>query len=80
VASVERYGPGEEARDYTPGDFTHRHKPISRCKAGEFHLVRLGTEFEPAAHQRLVDYVNAQEGQAFGYLAVVGASIHLLTG
>lgn len=30
VASVERYGPGEEATDFTPGDFilAHRNRPI----------------------------------------------------
>jgi hypothetical protein len=130
VATVERYGPGEEAKDFTPGDFilAHRHNPIaglisvgqklrfrgpdavyahwshcalvvdrdgalveaestgvrrspiSRYKASEFHLVRLGPEFEPAARQRSVDYTNAQVGQAFGYLALVGAAMFLLFG
>jgi len=130
VATVERYGPGHEARDFSPGDFilTHRHNPIaglisagqkrkfrgpdavyahwshcalivdpggglveaedtgvrrspiSRYKADEFHLVRLGSEFEPAARERSVEYTNAQVGQSFGYLALVGVSIYLLTG
>jgi uncharacterized protein YycO len=32
VAKVERYGPGEEATNFTPGDFilTHRHNPIAQ--------------------------------------------------
>src|SRR3979409_530161 len=32
MAKVERYGPGEEASDFTPGDFilTHRHTPIAQ--------------------------------------------------
>jgi len=130
MATVERYAPGEEARDLTPGDFilTHRHNPISRLisagekrrfrgpdaayahwshcallvdrggdlveaestgvrrnpisryKSGEYHLVRLGEEFEPPARRRSVDYANAQVGQSFGYLALVGASIYLLSG
>jgi uncharacterized protein YycO len=130
VATVERYGPGEEAKDFTPGDFilAHRHNPIaglisigqklrfrgsdavyahwshcalvvdrdgalveaestgvrrspiSRYKANEFHLVRLGPEFEPAARQRSVDYSIAHVGQAFGYLALVGAAMFLLFG
>jgi uncharacterized protein YycO len=130
VTKVERYGPGEEATDFSPGDFilSHRHNPISRLisagemrrfhgpdavyaywshcavvvardgtlveaestgvrrspigryKAGEYHLVRLGPEFEPAARRRSIDYANAQMGQSFGYLALLGASIYLLTG
>jgi HAD superfamily hydrolase (TIGR01509 family) len=130
VVRVERYGPGEEATDFSPGDFilTHRHNPISRLisagqqrrfrgpdamyahwshcallvdqdgalveaestgvrrgpisryRADEYHLVRLGPEFEPAARERSVAYANAQVGQSFGYLALVGASIYLLFG
>jgi hypothetical protein len=57
-----------------------RRGPISRYKAEEFHLVRLGTEFDPAARRRSVDYANAQVGQSFGYLALAGAAIYLLTG
>jgi len=57
-----------------------RRSPISRYKSGEYHLVRIGPEFETPARQRSVDYANAQVGQAFGYLALVGASIYLLFG
>jgi hypothetical protein len=130
VASVERYGPGEAAAEYEPGDFilTHRSRPIaalislgqkgrfrgpdsvyarwthmalivgrdgtiveaealgvvkspiSKYLATEFHLVRLGDEFDAAGRQRAVAYANAQVGVAFGYLALAGVSIYLLTG
>ena len=130
MASVERYGPGEEASEYEPGDFilTHRNRPIatlisfgqarrfrgpdapyshwshtalvvsgngvlveaeatgvvrtpiSKYKATEYHLVRLGSEFCHDGRKRAVDYANHQVGVAFGYLALVGASIYLLTG
>lgn len=130
MARVERYGPGEEATDFTPGDFilTHRHtpiaqlislgekrrfrgadavyahwshtalvvshdgalaeaesrgvqrSPIARYKADEYHLVRIGPEFTAEQRQRSVNYAEAQVGQAFGYFALVGASLFLLTG
>ena len=130
MASVERYGPGEAAAEYEPGDFilTHRSRPIaalislgqkrrfrgpdsvyahwthmaliverdgtiveaealgvvrspvSKYLATEFHLVRLGAEFDSAGRQRAVAYANAQVGVAFGYLALAGVSIYLLTG
>ena len=57
-----------------------RRSPISRYKSDEYHLVRIGPDFEPPARQRAVDYANAQVGQAFGYLALVGASIYLVFG
>lgn len=130
MASVERYGPGEQASEYEPGDFilTHRNRPIgalislgqkrrfrgpdaiyahwSHCAlvvesdgalveaealgvvrtpitkytAREFHLVRLGPEFGADGRRRAVEYGQAQVGVAFGYLALVGVSIYLLTG
>jgi len=130
VASVERYGPGEEASEYEPGDFilTHRNRPIaamisfgqarrfrghdapyahwshtalivdgdgalveaeatgvvktpiSKYKATEYHLVRLGPEFGAEGRKRAVDYANTQLGVAFGYLALAGVSIYLLSG
>lgn len=130
MARVERYGPGEEARNLSPGDFilTHRDNPISRLisagemrrfrgpdavyahwshcaliadrngalveaestgvrrspisryKAGEYHMMRLGPEFDAPARERSVDYANSQVGQSFGYLALAGASIYLLSG
>lgn len=127
---VERYGPGEEANSYDPGDFllTHRHhpigrlisvaqerrfrgedacyahwthcalvvggdgvlvesestgvtrSPISKYKADEYHLVRLGSDATPPARDRTVAYATAQVGQAFGYLALFGAALYLLFG
>lgn len=130
MASVERYGPGEAATEYEPGDFilSHRNRPIaglislgqkrrfrradaiyahwshcalivekdgklveaealgvvktpiSKYTAREFHLVRLGDEFDADGRRRAVEYANQQVGAGFGYLALVGVSIYLLTG
>jgi len=130
VVTVERYGPAEEATDFTPGDFllTHRHNPIaqlisvgekrrfrgadavyahwSHCalvvdkdgalveaesrgvlrspiagyKANEYHLVRLGPEFGNEQRQLSVAYAEAQVGKGFGYFALVGAALFLVTG
>jgi len=130
VASVERYGPGELASEYQPGDFilSHRNRPIaglislgekrrfrgadavythwshcavivekdgmlveaealgvvkspiSKYRAAEFHLVRLGPELDARGRQDAVDYANSQIGKGFGYLALAGVSIYLLTG
>ena len=127
---VEKYGPGQEAAEYEPGDFilTHRNRPIgalisvgqkrrfrgpdavfahwshtalivdrdgtlveaealgvvktpiTKYKKTEYHLVRLGPEFGAEGRQRAVDYASSQVGVAFGYLALVGVSIYLLTG
>jgi len=57
-----------------------RRSPISRYRSGEYHLVRIGPEFEAPARQRSVDYANAQVGQSFGYLALASAAVYLLTG
>lgn len=130
MAHVERFGPGETAPDFDPGDFilAHRHNPmggliswgekrrfrgpqahyahwthcatvvahdgtlveaestgvkrspISRYKDDEYHLVRLGGEFAPEGRKQTVDYAQAQVGQAFGYLELVGATLFLLFG
>jgi uncharacterized protein YycO len=130
VATVERYGPGEGATDFDPGDFilTHRHhviaglisvaqkrrfrgpdavfahwthcallvaedgalveaestgvrrSPISKYKAGEYHLVRLRSELSADGRARTVEYANAQVGQGFGYLALAGAGLYLVFG
>jgi uncharacterized protein YycO len=130
VPDVERYGPGEEATRFNPGDFilTHRHRPIaglisvgqkfrfrggdavyahwshcalvvaedgalveaetlgvelnpiSRYRSKEYHLVRLGPEFGPEGRKRAVAYATSQVGQAFGFLALAGATIFLLFG
>jgi uncharacterized protein YycO len=130
VARVERYGPGEEAGNFSPGDFilAHRHNflaglisqaekrrfrraevvfahwshaaivvgtdgslvepevmgvirsPISRYRDDEYHLVRLGPEFQPEGRERAVAYALKQVGQAFGFLAMLGASVYLVFG
>ena len=128
MASVERYGPGEQALSYEPGDIllAHRHHPIARLisfaqkrrfrgadaqyahwshcavvvgadgelvesestgvtrspvskyKADEYHLVRLGPQFVPQARDRTVRYATAQVGQPFGYLALLGSALYLM--
>jgi uncharacterized protein YycO len=130
MAVAERYGPGELASEYEPGDFilSHRNRPIgglislgekrrfrgadavyahwshcativekdgtlveaealgvvkspiSKYRAAEFHLVRLGPEFDAQGRKHAVEYANSQIGKGFGYLALVGVSIYLLTG
>jgi uncharacterized protein YycO len=130
VAQAERYGPGEEASQFDPGDFilTHRRRPmaglislaqkvrfrgadavyahwshcalvvaedgsiveaeslgverspISKYQAAEYHLVRLGPEFRPDGRKQAVAYSTAQVGQAFGFLALAGATLFLLFG
>jgi uncharacterized protein YycO len=130
MATAERYGPGEEAKDFVPGDFilAHRHhfigrlisqaqrrrfkgrdaayahwshsalivetdgtlveaeisgvkrNPISRYRADEYHLVRLGSDFSAEGRTRAVAFANQQVGQGFGFLDMFGASVYLLTG
>ena len=130
VATIERYGPGDEARDFEPGDFilAHRHhflarlislaqerrfkgpdaafahwshtalvveadgalveaevmgvrqNPVSRYRADEYHLVRLGPEFSSEERSRAVAYAREQVGQGFGFLDLFGASLYLLFG
>jgi hypothetical protein len=130
MATSERYGPGEEAKDFAPGDFilAHRHhflarlislaqkrrfkgadavfahwshsamvvdtrgalveaeitgvrlNPISRYRADEYHLVRLGPEFTSEDRSRAVEYSRAQVGHGFGFLDMFGASLYLLFG
>ena len=130
MATSERYGPGEEAKDFVPGDFilAHRHhfmaglisqaqkrrfrgadavyahwshsalivekdgtlveaeitgvrrNPISRYRADEYHLVRLGSDFSSEGRARAVAFANAQVGQGFGFLDMFGASVYLLFG
>jgi hypothetical protein len=130
MALAERYGPGEEAKDFIPGDFilAHRHhflaglisqaqrrrfkggdavyahwshtalvvekdgslveaevmgvreNSISRYRADEYHLVRLGPEFSSAGRGAAVAYAREQVGQGFGFLDMFGASLYLLFG
>ncbi|HEY1420697.1 MAG TPA: hypothetical protein VGG90_08315 [Candidatus Dormibacteraeota bacterium] len=130
MATSQRYGPGEQAQEFSPGDFilAHRHNligglisqaerrrfrgpdavfahwthaamvvapdgslveaestgvkrsPISRYRDDEYHLVRLGSDFEAAARGRAVAYALQQVGQAFGFLEMFGAGLYLLFG
>jgi uncharacterized protein YycO len=130
MAKVERYGPGQDAGRFDPGDFILAHRnhvigrlisfaerrrfkgsqepyahwshcavivgqdgslveaemmgvvrsPISKYHDGEYHLVRLGSELSPQARSRVVAYAESQVGQAFGYLDLIGAGLHLLFG
>jgi hypothetical protein len=129
-ASVERYGPDEDATNFVPGDFilAHRHhiiaalisfaqrrrfrgadavyahwshsalivekdgtlveaeiwgvrrNPISRYRADEYHLVRLGPDFSPEARVGAIAFANEQVGQGFGFLDMFGLSVYLLFG
>lgn len=130
MARAERYGPGEEAKDFMPGDFILAHRnhviarlislaqkrrfkgadavfahwshtalvvgadgalveaevvgvrqnPISRYRADEYHLVRLGAEISAEGRARAVAYAKQQVGQGFGFLDMFGASLYLLFG
>lgn len=130
MATAERYGPGEEAHDFAPGDFilAHRHhflarlislaqrrrfrgpdavyahwshsaliveadgtlveaeiggvmrNPITRYRADEYHLVRLGSGFSAEGRASAIAFANQQVGQGFGFLDMFGASVYLLTG
>ena len=57
-----------------------RQNPISRYRAGEYHLVRLGSEFSEEARSRAVAYAKEQVGQGFGFLDMFGAGLYLLFG
>jgi uncharacterized protein YycO len=57
-----------------------RRSPISRYRDDEYHLVRLGSDFSPDGRARTVAYAEGQVGQAFGYLAMLAAALHLLFG
>ncbi len=54
--------------------------PASKYHDDEYHLVRLGPEFGPAGRTEAAAYAESQVGQAFGYLELVGAALHLLFG
>lgn len=57
-----------------------RRSPIARYRDDEYHLVRLGPGFPSVGRNRAVEYAEAQVGQAFGYLALVGAALFVLFG
>jgi hypothetical protein len=57
-----------------------KRSPISKYRSSEYHLVRLGPEFGPEGRQQAASYALAQVGQAFGFLALTGATLFLLFG
>jgi uncharacterized protein YycO len=57
-----------------------RRSSISKYRENEYLVVRLGTEFSPECRAAAVAYAAGQVGQAFGFLDMVGASLHLLLG
>lgn len=54
--------------------------PIVKYRDDEYHLVRLGPEFRPEPRARAVAYALSQVGQAFAYLDLAAAGLHLLFG
>lgn len=54
--------------------------PISKYRADEYHLVRLGSELDGPARELVVGYARGQIGQAFGFLDLAGVAIYLVTG
>ncbi|HKC19945.1 MAG TPA: hypothetical protein VKE27_09980 [Candidatus Dormibacteraeota bacterium] len=53
---------------------------INKYRDSEFQVVRLGADFKPDCRAAAVAYAEGQVGQAFGYLDMVGAALHLLFG
>lgn len=57
-----------------------RQNPISRYRAGEYHLVRLGPEFSSEGRAAATAYADEQVGQGFGFLDMFGVGVYLLFG
>ena len=57
-----------------------RRSPIRKYREEEYHVVRLGPELGEEGRRAAVAYAEAQVGQAFGYLELLGAALHLLLG
>ena len=53
---------------------------ITKYRDDEFEVVRLGRDFTPECREAAVAYAESQVGQAFGYLDMVAAALHLLFG
>ena len=53
---------------------------INKYRDDEYHVVRLGSDFTSDCRAAAVAYAESQVGQAFGYLDMVGAALHLLFG
>jgi len=56
-------------------------RPLVECAAkGVIELDCQVAELDAEGRKRAVNYANSQIGKGFGYLALVGVSIYLLTG
>jgi hypothetical protein len=53
---------------------------IDKYRDDEYHVVRLGPGFSADCRRSAVAYAEAQVGEAFGYLDMMGAALHLLFG
>lgn len=53
---------------------------VNKYRDDEFHVVRLGGSFRADRRAAAVAYAEGQVGQAFGYLDMLGAALHLLFG
>jgi hypothetical protein len=54
--------------------------PISKYRAEEYHLVRLGDQLPDDGRRRVVAYGVGHVGDGFGYLALLSLGFWLLTG
>lgn len=53
---------------------------IRKYRDDEFQVVRIGSDFTAESRAAAVAYAEGQVGQAFGYLDMVAAALHLLFG
>ena len=53
---------------------------VSKYRDDEYEVVRLGRAFSADGRVAAVAYAEGQVGQAFGYLDMLGAALHLLFG
>src|SRR5438270_4548291 len=53
---------------------------ITKYRSKEYHVVRLGPDLTAEGRRQAVAYAERQVGQAFGYLDMLGAGLHLLFG
>ncbi|HET7421906.1 MAG TPA: hypothetical protein VFL27_16110 [Candidatus Dormibacteraeota bacterium] len=57
-----------------------KRSPVRKYRAEEYHLVRLESQLSDEGRRAAVAYAEGQVGQAFGYLDLCGAALHLLFG
>jgi uncharacterized protein YycO len=53
---------------------------VGKYRAEEYHLVRLESQLSDDGRRAAVAYADSQVGQAFGYLDLCGAALHLAFG